>query len=1310
MPAIGPGRWRFPVHVLHVPDLLADLKSRLAAFLQTLPPAAGTTGQYTRWLHIKEFLRDTAEALDKGRRREERQRRLALEVRLRSAVLAAGTATARAPGDHALRELLAANAALKEVMYVGSSLVRDAAAAMWLAYGERCTAMHFSVGGKPDAPAPVQELRDKQGRVHHMHDIRSGLDLHDLVCEHFSSDRPEGLYCVQPTDHASQAALLGCVDRTLDGDMSSAAEGPAADGSITTSCLERALAESVVGKAPGRDGLPFEVFKCLWEFLHVPLCDAVNDIFRNDVAGDEWAEGVVLPFFKGKGLPADSLSSYRPITLLNCDYKLVARVIANRMQLPLEYVVDPSQTAFIKGRWIGDNVLLQQGLMEELHQAQLPGVILFLDVAKAYDRVDRAWLYRCALSLGFPPGVCTWMHRLTDGTRSRVCINGWLTHDFPVDNGLPQGSPLSPLLWVLQLQPLTAALRREVLAGRLHTPLLADGKPVSPALHHADDTKIFLRDLAVDGPVAWSIIEKYSLASNAQIHPDKSEGICMGSHALVHGTDPVSRADFGQPGDAPRNALGVPSTIDLDAAATRVYTKRMQALHLAAHLWGLHPLSAVGRCLNAKQVMANTVSYHATFVPPPAATVTAMQAIIMRYVARSRLPEDDTLVSRGTPAVLPKAAIACLPRHLGGMSMPDLRSHVVALQAKILAALFSPGRQDWKPLMLRALARAAPHPNWGPAWVLTGMPLNLCSGLSPRMLALVTSFRASLAHPVHPTPEHAFPARAWLVEPLYFNPRVQDRAGNAIPAPSVAATVDWPFTLGQLAVCSPTLQAHPDLVSLTACLPVYMQAALQAARMGGPALATSDDWWYVSGDPVFVQRRIQGANGASFFEVLPCGALLPVLPLAGVLAAGWQPACVLQVLTPQHRWTSEERAAFRAAPPSQRDALRPVEFRWLGGWNTISVYPPAWGHGTTPLHLYTTRSARLRLTQISAASKVVQHMPDYHPGKPLRPRLWRDPAHPTAAHLESLEAQWTQGLRSSSGVFAPNRGPAWLAPRSPELQQRLNRQSSRRVPAGQLQPPHVPQPPLVQQQLPAPGTSEGVVDSVAAFWQRLWHAPVSNNVKVFAYRLAHAGLPCAAMKSFTRAAGVASAYCPLCPVGGPRRSRPLETYSHLFLDCPSYRPAVEWLLDLWQAVAGHRPPLEAAVVIADDVRAWPHAPTGPQAALWSALRLTVLYSIWCARMSADAQQKSSAAVVRSAVALLRGEMFLQYRREALSSSLPASVPVELLRVHTSTRHKGSFEAVWAGSGLCRVDPAGPAGGGARLVVLLTTDRPVAAPD
>ena len=91
--------------------------------------------------------------------------------------------------------------------------------------------------------------------------------------------------------------------------------------------------------------------------------------------------------------------------------------------------------------------------------------------------------------------------------------------------------------------------------------------------------------------------------------------------------------------------------------------------------------------------------------------------------------------------------------------------------------------------------------------------------------------------------------------------------------------------------------------------------------------------------------------------------------------------------------------------------------------------------------------------------------------------------------------------------------------------------------------------------------------------------------------------------------------CPQCAALVPRPSPvPPETYTHLFMLCPSYRPVTVWLCSLWEALTGVRPPMDPAVIIAAEPEAWPAAPTGARLLAWHALRLTVLYAIWSARV------------------------------------------------------------------------------------------------
>eukprot|EP00775_Hariotina_reticulata_P014958 gene14958-biopygen52 len=106
---------------------------------------------------------------------------------------------------------------------------------------------------------------------------------------------------------------------------------------------------------------------------------------------------LIVLIYKGSGQPRADPDSYRPITLLNCDVKIVAKVQV------LPSVIDPTQTAFVPGRQIADNVLCHLEEVDYLQQEQQPGVILFLDFAKAYDRLNRTWIQLCMKRMCFPP-------------------------------------------------------------------------------------------------------------------------------------------------------------------------------------------------------------------------------------------------------------------------------------------------------------------------------------------------------------------------------------------------------------------------------------------------------------------------------------------------------------------------------------------------------------------------------------------------------------------------------------------------------------------------------------------------------------------------------------------------------------------------------------------------------------------------------------------------------------------------------------------------------------------------------------------
>ena len=113
------------------------------------------------------------------------------------------------------------------------------------------------------------------------------------------------------------------------------------------------------------------------------------------------------------------MAAYRPITLLNADYRLLARVFADRLQPALETVISASQTGFIRGRRGGENILLLQVLPHAL-PPDSPAVAVLCDFAKAYDTCDRGFLFEAMEGMGVAPAFLAWARLLHADTRARA--------------------------------------------------------------------------------------------------------------------------------------------------------------------------------------------------------------------------------------------------------------------------------------------------------------------------------------------------------------------------------------------------------------------------------------------------------------------------------------------------------------------------------------------------------------------------------------------------------------------------------------------------------------------------------------------------------------------------------------------------------------------------------------------------------------------------------------------------------------------------------------------------------------------------
>ena len=278
--------------------------------------------------------------------------------------------------------------------------------------------------------------------------------------------------------------------------------------------VQGTLKQMEVGTAPGSDGLPPLFYKQYWSKVEQEVTSVVLAILNSGIVPSQ-LNHTFLTLIPKIHSPR-KVTYFRPITLSNVLYKIVAKVLANRLKILLPKLISEHQSAFISGRLITDNILIAHETLHHLKSkraSRMGYMALKLDMRKAYDRVEWVFLEKIMLKMGFNVRWVSTIMACIKSVSYSILLNGHPHGHIVPERGLRQGDPLSPYLFLLVTEGMHSLFKKAEENRVIRSVSLCVNGPRISYLLFADDSLVFCRATISKCVQIQSILHRYEQAS-----------------------------------------------------------------------------------------------------------------------------------------------------------------------------------------------------------------------------------------------------------------------------------------------------------------------------------------------------------------------------------------------------------------------------------------------------------------------------------------------------------------------------------------------------------------------------------------------------------------------------------------------------------------------------------------------------------------------------------------------------------------------------------------------------------------------------
>ena len=431
---------------------------------------------------------------------------------------------------------------------------------------------------------------------------------------------------------------------------------------ITTEELRKTL-HTCEDSSPGPDGIPYSIIGLLWTDFGPILAEAWNhSIITGTLAPSHKTSYLKLIPKAGKN--PDKLTNWRPITLSNCDHKLITKTYSRRICEKVAPCIDGGQTAYLKGRLINDNLRSLLATIEASNaENDLNGIIVALDAKKAFDSVSHEYIENCLKSFGCKSFIPIFRILYSD-LQTDILINGKVVKGYKIRRGVKQGDALSCILFIMCIEPLLKNIKVNNDIEALTSAIFEMTLPKTYA--YADDVSGTIKDNERSLQAFFYEYERLTRKSGLELNADKTEILRIrgDNQEKLYNVNYLNKLNLIQ--STPEVKInGIFLCRDLNAARERNVDAVIAKMERHYQSWSRRSLSILGKVLIAKSFGLSQAIYLMQTLTLSESDLKKLNAVTYKFIwnkhyQAAKAPERI------------KREIMCKGIKLGGFGMLDI--------------------------------------------------------------------------------------------------------------------------------------------------------------------------------------------------------------------------------------------------------------------------------------------------------------------------------------------------------------------------------------------------------------------------------------------------------------------------------------------------------------------------------------------------------------------------------------------------------------------------------------------------------------